>query len=854
MFLQAFLYLLCGVSRFHNERLPIKNNKISVELRLHPKELKDSGKIVFQSAEYILSPKTNSEFKRPRNGSLQIEMTSEEPLYLNFIDVLRASKSGFYLAEPGDDVVITSNGDGFCFSGKGAEKYRFQYQLDSMAKSVPNNNKKTGTAIFYLDSFDEYFEWTHYYQQKINLALPLMNFYKGKVSSWAFSIIADNYIRSAVKNMRSQFYSLVENGISHKKVPGESLVKIYDSSFSKYTKEWIGHATNKKLIALELNAQQLQRAYSFDSQKMPNSNEITLIQLEDILNVYTGQELESLIVNRLPKAMIKIGFTPAMEKLLARYYAISAYPEWKKWIKEQEVIARVGWLSYKAADFTLTDEGGKLITNNDLKGKIAVLCFQNVTGSKEKTDIPILKKAVEKYKNRRDVVFVNIFIKKNSIVNRNSLPAKNDINNVINARTIGIGVSNPILRDYAIESWPWVWVIDSTGKVINANPKINLATGKTDILAAFIQKKMDDDNAFYQKEISFKKDGPYIFHADNGATSYSIDDSILTKSIIDKKTQQQFVVQTDLEKTFNVYLQSQIVIQPSVYPAAEKLLAFSDIEGNFDAFRKLLQSNKVIDDNFNWIFGSGHLVFAGDMFDRGNQVTECLWLMYSLEEKAKAAGGYVHFILGNHEIMNMQGNHYYTTKKYKKNAALIGKTLTELYNENSEIGRWLRSKNIIEKIGDLLFVHGGISPELNRLPLGIVEINDLARPYYGRRIDSANNTIMTLYDTRYGERYRISPFWSRGYYKSRTIKGIDKVSNEQLDTTFNKFSVRRIVTGHTIVADTISVHYGGRVINTDTRHAKGFSEALLIEDSRYYRVNSRGERVLLFIDDRVERN
>jgi hypothetical protein len=241
------------------------------------------------------------------------------------------------------------------------------------------------------------------------------------------------------------------------------------------------------------------------------------------------------------------------------------------------------------------------------------------------------------------------------------------------------------------------------------------------------------------------------------------------------------------------------------------------------------------------------------MFDRGMQVTECLWLMYALEEKAKVAGGYVHFVLGNHEIMNMQGNHYYTTNKYKTNAALMGKTLTELYGENSELGRWLRTKNIIEKIGDLLFVHGGISPEMNRSPLGIEEINALARPYYGNKIDSANKDLLTIYDSRYGERYRISPFWSRGYYNVRTTKGVGKISNEQLDTTLNKFNVHRIITGHTVVADTISVHYEGRVINTDTKHAKGLSEALLIEGNRYYRVNDTGDKVLLFIDDKIKR-
>jgi hypothetical protein len=84
-----------------------------------------------------------------------------------------------------------------------------------------------------------------------------------------------------------------------------------------------------------------------------------------------------------------------------------------------------------------------------------------------------------------------------------------------------------------------------------------------------------------------------------------------------------------------------------------KLIAISDIEGNFMAFTETAAANGVIDTNFNWTFGEGHLVLTGDFFDRGTQVTEVLWLIYSLEEKAKDAGGYVHYILGNHEIMNL---------------------------------------------------------------------------------------------------------------------------------------------------------------------------------------------------------
>lgn len=36
--------------------------------------------------------------------------------------------------------------------------------------------------------------------------------------------------------------------------------------------------------------------------------------------------------------------------------------------------------------------------------------------------------------------------------------------------------------------------------------------------------------------------------------------------------------------------------------------------------------------------GDGHLVFVGDVFDKGPGVTESLWLIYRLEQQARAAG------------------------------------------------------------------------------------------------------------------------------------------------------------------------------------------------------------------------
>jgi hypothetical protein len=109
--------------------------------------------------------------------------------------------------------------------------------------------------------------------------------------------------------------------------------------------------------------------------------------------------------------------------------------------------------------------------------------------------------------------------------------------------------------------------------------------------------------------------------------------------------------------------------------------------------------------------------------------------------------------------------------------------------------------------------------------------------------------LQVLYDSRY------SPFWYRLYYQADEIsvnyKGDTsfRTSMSIIDNTLKKFNVKKIVTGHTIVADSISVHFGGKVINTDTKHAEGKSEALLIVGNEYFRVNNRSDRVPLKLRD-----
>ncbi len=285
-------------------------------------------------------------------------------------------------------------------------------------------------------------------------------------------------------------------------------------------------------------------------------------------------------------------------------------------------------------------------------------------------------------------------------------------------------------------------------------------------------------------------------------------------------------------ETFSFPLKKSIEPEKSEYKKVSRQFVISDIEANFAALRKLLVAGGVIDQKFNWTFGDGHLVLTGDFVDRGDRQTEVLWLIYSLEEKARAAGGYVHYVLGNHEIMNLSGDVRYLHPKYAEVTALMGTHYMSLLDSTTELGRWLRSKNIMERVGNMLYVHGGVSADINLLELKTAEINDLSRPYY-------SDTTYKYADPRVGIIYYDNgPFWYRGYYG-----GAAKASMNQVDSTLLHHRVQHVITGHTIVSDTITTWFDGKIINVDVVHAKGNSEALLIQKGKFTRVTPEGKQI-----------
>ena len=183
---------------------------------------------------------------------------------------------------------------------------------------------------------------------------------------------------------------------------------------------------------------------------------------------------------------------------------------------------------------------------------------------------------------------------------------------------------------------------------------------------------------------------------------------------------------------------------------AGRVIAVSDIHGAFDEFVTLLAGTQLIDDDGHWTGNSDHLVIVGDVLDRGAASRDVLEMIMRLETEAKQAGGMVHMVLGNHEIMNLVGDLRYVAvaeyarytdvedpkhrsaglqkfKSLQSNKQISAAVVLEefkhlhppgffghsrLFSAEGALGKWLLTRPVIIKVNDSVFVHGGLSPSM----------------------------------------------------------------------------------------------------------------------------------------------
>lgn len=227
-------------------------------------------------------------------------------------------------------------------------------------------------------------------------------------------------------------------------------------------------------------------------------------------------------------------------------------------------------------------------------------------------------------------------------------------------------------------------------------------------------------------------------------------------------------------------------------PLQGRLYAIGDIHGDPARALEALRLARLVDGDGRWIGGDAVLVQLGDATDRGADSKGALAMLRRLQQEAKEAGGEVILLLGNHEVMNMQGDWRYVSpgdiEIYGGKEARIA-----AYRKSGEEGAWLRTLPAVAKVGDTLFVHGGILPEWAQK--GIEGINEEIRASIeGPPVPNPN-----------------SPLWYRGYVNG----GGSECA--LLEEALRLLGARRMVVGHTrSESNQIQERCGGKVLAADT--------------------------------------
>jgi hypothetical protein len=146
---------------------------------------------------------------------------------------------------------------------------------------------------------------------------------------------------------------------------------------------------------------------------------------------------------------------------------------------------------------------------------------------------------------------------------------------------------------------------------------------------------------------------------------------------------------------------------------ARRIVAIGDVHGAAAEFTAILQKAGLVNQARRWTGGSTVFVQTGDITDRGTGMRDALDLLMALEREASRAGGRVHPLLGNHEVMNMLGQLRDATPEIF--ATFGGEAeMRAAFGPKGRYGRWLRERQAIATVDGTLFMHAGIDPAATR--------------------------------------------------------------------------------------------------------------------------------------------
>ncbi len=290
-----------------------------------------------------------------------------------------------------------------------------------------------------------------------------------------------------------------------------------------------------------------------------------------------------------------------------------------------------------------------------------------------------------------------------------------------------------------------------------------------------------------------------------------------------------------------------LAADPLKLPGGKRLLAIGDVHGDLAALHAALVGGGAVNARGQWIGKDLIVVQTGDILDRGDDEQAIMDWMERLEGEARAAGGAVHWLLGNHELMNAAGDFRYVTPGgFVDFQDAPGLDLTRVVKARPEVqaraaaflvgrdvgpyARVMAGQSTVLMVGDTVFAHAGVVGEwATRLS----QMNLEHRCWLSGELPAeVLPAALTEED---------SPVWTRA------LDG-ERVDCEALTFTLGRLGAARMVVGHTVQATGatsacdgklwridvgLSAYYGGPIQALEiTATASGKTEAKVLTGTR----------------------
>ncbi|KAF8116268.1 hypothetical protein N665_0020s0119 [Sinapis alba] len=322
---------------------------------------------------------------------------------------------------------------------------------------------------------------------------------------------------------------------------------------------------------------------------------------------------------------------------------------------------------------------------------------------------------------------------------------------------------------------------------------------------------------------------------------------------------------------------------------SRRIIAVGDLHGDLSKARDALQIAGVLssDGKDQWVGEDTVVVQVGDILDRGEDEIAILSLLRLLDEQAKANGGAVFQVNGNHETMNVEGDFRYVdtrafdecidfldyledyaqdcdkafknwifeSRQWKKDRkssqtywdqwnvvkrqkGVIARSV--LFRPGGRLACELARHGVILRVNNWVFCHGGLLP--HHVAYGVERINREVSTWMKSPSDYEDSPEMPFIATRGYD----SVVWSRLY--SRETSDLNEYQIEQvgkiLRDSLEAVGAKAMVVGHTPQLSGVNCEYGCGIWRVDV----GMSSGVL--DSRPEVLEIRGDKARVIKSNR----